>query len=140
LSFLTTRPIAVGGPTARSGLGLLLGYCHAVGGTVARLGVQVAIAVGGHGSLAGWNFCPKPEPSVTVLQGSGIRDVDAVIRPDCVQATRTEFGRPKSSMRFRAWMATSISVARRWSVRERSPSPITCLNLPIVASTRAREV
>ena len=58
----------------------------------------------------------------------------------CVEATRTEFGRPKSSMRFRAWMATSISVARRWSVCERSPSPITCLNLPIVASTRAREV
>ena len=25
---------------------------------------QAAIAIGGDGSLAGWNFCPKPEPSV----------------------------------------------------------------------------
>ena len=53
-------------------------------------------------------------------------------------AMRTDFGRPSSSMRFSAWTATSTSVARRWSVRERSPSPITCLNLPMVASTRAR--
>jgi len=61
-------------------------------------------------------------------------------RPACVQATRTEFGRPKSSMQFRAWTATFTSVARRGSVRERSPSPITCLNLPMVASARARMV
>lgn len=61
-------------------------------------------------------------------------------RPACVQATRTEFGRAKSSMRLRAWMATSVSVARRWSVRKRNPSPSACLNLPIVASTRAGEV
>src|SRR4051812_11138640 len=53
-------------------------------------------------------------------------------------AMRTDSGRPSSSMRFSAWTATSTSVARRWSVRERSPSPITCLNLPTVASTRAR--
>src|SRR3954447_19293079 len=58
--------------------------------------------------------------------------------PVWVQAMRTEIGRPKSSMRFSAWTATSTSVARRWSVRERNPSPITCLNLPMVASTRAR--
>ena len=60
--------------------------------------------------------------------------------PGWVQAMRTEIGRPSSNMRFRAWTATSTSVARRWSVRQRSPSPITCLNLPIVASTRDRIV
>src|SRR5215210_5946843 len=53
-------------------------------------------------------------------------------------AMRTDSGRPNSSMRFSAWTATPTSVARRWSVRQRSPSPITCLNLPMVASTRAR--
>ncbi len=56
------------------------------------------------------------------------------------QAVRTEIGRPSSSMRFRAWTATSTSVARRPSVRERSPSPITCLNLAMAASARARFV
>ena len=54
------------------------------------------------------------------------------------QAVRTYFGRPSSSMRFITWTATSISVARRSSVRERSPSPITRLNRPMVASARAR--
>src|SRR4051795_8805807 len=39
-------------------------------------------------------------------------------------AMRTDSGRPSSSMRFRAWTATSTSVARRWSV-QRNPSPIT---------------
>ena len=29
-----------------------------------EIGGQAAIVIGGHGSLAGWNFCPKPEPSV----------------------------------------------------------------------------
>jgi len=29
-----------------------------------KIGGQAAIAIGGHGSLAGWNFCPKPDPSV----------------------------------------------------------------------------
>jgi len=57
-----------------------------------------------------------------------------------VQAMRTEIGRPSSSMRLSAWTATSTSVARRRSVRERSPSPITCLNLPMAASARARLV
>jgi hypothetical protein len=60
--------------------------------------------------------------------------------PIWVQALRTEIGRPSSNIRFSAWTATSTSAARRWSVRERSPSPITCLNLPMVASTRARMV
>ena len=29
-----------------------------------KIGGQAAIAIGGQGSLAGWNLCPKPEPSV----------------------------------------------------------------------------
>ncbi len=29
-----------------------------------KFGGQAAIAIGGHRSLAGWNRCPKPEPSV----------------------------------------------------------------------------
>src|SRR5215212_7946042 len=41
-------------------------------------------------------------------------------------------------MRLSVWTATSTSVARRRSVRERSPSPITRLNLPMVASARHR--
>ena len=60
--------------------------------------------------------------------------------PAVVQATQTEIGRPSSSIRLSAWTATSTSVARRRSVRERSPSPITCLNLPMAASARARLV
>jgi len=60
--------------------------------------------------------------------------------PVCGQAMRTEIGRPSSSMRLRTWTATSTSVARRSSVRERSPSPMTCLNLPMAASARARLV
>ena len=58
----------------------------------------------------------------------------------CNQATRTEIGRPKSSMRLRAWTATFTSAARRSSMRERNPSPITCLNRPVAASARARMV
>ncbi len=60
--------------------------------------------------------------------------------PGCFQAMRTEIGLPRSSMRFRTWTATFTSVARRSSARERSPSPITCLNLPMAASARARFV
>jgi hypothetical protein len=33
-------------------------------GTAATLGVHAAMAIGRCGSLAGQNFCPKPEPSV----------------------------------------------------------------------------
>jgi len=62
------------------------------------------------------------------------------LNPAWDQAVRTEFGRPNSDMRLSAWTATSTSVARRSSVRERSPSPITCLNRPITASARARVV
>ena len=50
------------------------------------------------------------------------------------QAMRTEIGRPSSSMRLRAWTATSTSVARRSSLRERSASPITCFQRAMAAS------
>jgi len=33
-------------------------------GDCRKIGGQAAIATGGHRSLAGWNRCPKPEPSV----------------------------------------------------------------------------
>ncbi len=33
-------------------------------GDCRKIGGQAAVAMVGHGSLAGWNFCPKPEPSV----------------------------------------------------------------------------
>ncbi len=60
--------------------------------------------------------------------------------PVCDQAVRTEIGRPNSSMRLSAWTAMRTLVARRGSVRERSPSPTPCLNRPMVASARARMV
>jgi hypothetical protein len=56
------------------------------------------------------------------------------------QAMRTWFGRPNSSMRLRTCTATSISVARRSSRRERRSSPITCFQRPITASTLARRL
>ncbi len=37
---------------------------HEEKGDCRKFGGQAAIAIGGHGSLAGWNRCPKPEPSV----------------------------------------------------------------------------
>src|SRR5215203_4135413 len=58
--------------------------------------------------------------------------------PAWAHPTRTQSGRPNSSMRLSAWTATFTSVARRSSARARSPSPITCLNLPMVASILAR--
>ncbi len=54
------------------------------------------------------------------------------------QAIRTEIGRPSSSMRLSTWTATATSVARRSSLRDRSPSPITCFHRAMAASTRAR--
>jgi len=45
-----------------------------------------------------------------------------------------------SSIQLRAWTATSASVAQRPSAREHSPLPMTCLNLPVAASARARLV
>src|SRR3954447_26081489 len=72
-------------------------------------------------------------------RGARIRGAGAVTpTPFWAHAMRADSGRPSSSMQFRTWTATSISVARRSSVRERSPSPITRLNRPMVASARAR--
>ncbi len=69
------------------------------------------------------------------------RRVGAITQaPVVVQAMRTEIGRPSSSMWFSTWTATSTSVARRRSVRERSPSPMTRLNRLMAASARARFV
>ncbi len=55
-------------------------------------------------------------------------------------AMRTYSGRPRSSMRFSASAAMATSVARRPSVRERSPSPMTRFQRPISASTKARQL
>src|SRR3954471_20094372 len=82
----------------------------------------------------------------TALQNAVTRSRVARIRgggamtptPFWVQAMRADSGRPSSSMRFRTATPTFISVARRSSVRERSPSPITRLNRPMVASAWAR--
>src|SRR4051812_15795906 len=74
-------------------------------------------------------------------RGAWIRGAGAMPpTPFWAHTMRTDSGRPSSSMRFRTWTATSISVARRSSVRERSPSPITRLNRPMVASARARQL
>jgi len=60
------------------------------------------------------------------------RGIGAVAPPPLwVQAMRTEVRHPSSSMRLSAWTATLTSVARRRSVRARSPSPMTCLNRPM---------
>ena len=69
-------------------------------------------------------------------QGCGRTDPN----PGPDYAMRTEFGRPRSSMRLSTWPATSTSVARRSSVRERNLSPITRLNRLIAVSARARVV
>ena len=54
------------------------------------------------------------------------------------QAMRTDSGRPRSSMRLRAWTPTLTSVTRRRLVRECSPWPITRLYREMAASARAR--
>jgi Transposase DDE domain len=53
------------------------------------------------------------------------------------QATRTEFGCPRSSIRLRTWAAMATSVARAWSLWKRSPSPMTCFQRANWPSTRA---
>ncbi len=74
---------------------------------------------------------PNPAVSKSLTRSAAGRvawtgDAGAVApAPAVVQATRTEIGRPRSSMRLSAWTATSTSVARRSSVREHNPSPIT---------------
>ena len=57
--------------------------------------------------------------------------------PTADQATRTEFGRPRSSIRLRTEAATATSVALASSVWKRSPSPMTCFQRANWPSTRA---
>ena len=57
--------------------------------------------------------------------------------PAVDQATRTEFGRPRSSIRLRTWAAMATSVARASSLWKRSPSPMTCFQRANWPSTRA---
>src|SRR4051794_7185697 len=47
--------------------------------------------------------------------------------PTIDQATRTELGRPRSSIRLRTWAAEVTSVARTSSLWKRNLSPMTCL-------------
>ncbi len=63
-----------------------------------------------------------------------------VPNPALAHAMRTDSGRPSSSIRFRTWTAMATSVARRWSVRDRSASPITRLWRDIAASAKARRL
>jgi hypothetical protein len=56
--------------------------------------------------------------------------------PGVDQATRTEFGRPRSSIRLRTWAA--MAVARASSLWKRSPSPMTCFQRANWPSTPAR--
>jgi hypothetical protein len=53
------------------------------------------------------------------------------------QATRTEFGHPRSSILLSAAAAIATSVARAWSLWKRSPSPMTCFQRANWPSTRA---
>jgi hypothetical protein len=57
--------------------------------------------------------------------------------PAVSQATRTEFGRPRSSIRLSTWAAMATSVARAWSLWKRSPSPMTCFQRANWPSTPA---
>jgi hypothetical protein len=57
--------------------------------------------------------------------------------PTVDQATRTEFGHPRSSIRLRTWAAMATSVARASSLWKRSPSPMTCFQRANWPSTRA---
>jgi len=61
-------------------------------------------------------------------RGARISGTDALTpTPVRAHATRTDSGRPSSSIRFRTWTPTAASVAWRRSARDRSASPITRL-------------
>src|SRR4051794_5261700 len=62
----------------------------------------------------------------TVVHGSA-RRTHCPLNPVPAHATRTDSGRPNSSIRFRTWTPTATSVARPGSVRERRASPTTRL-------------
>jgi len=73
----------------------------------------------------------------TVLHGSAGGYSPAI--SSCRYGRRTYSGRPSSSIRFSAPAAIATSVARRRSVRNRRPSPMTRLKRLMSASTRARQ-
>jgi predicted amino acid racemase len=82
----------------------------------------------------------RPQIFVTrasVLHGSSTEQMLAIL--NFGYARRTYFRRPSSSIRFSACTAMTTSVARRRSVRDRSPSPMTRLKRLMSASTRARQ-
>ena len=72
------------------------------------------------------------------MQGGSAGREDPI--PVAAHATRTEFGRPGSSMRLRTSTAIAIPVTCASSVWERSALPITCLKRPIWASTSSRHL
>jgi hypothetical protein len=53
---------------------------------------------------------------------------------------QTNVGGPSFSQWFGTSIATSTLIAQCLSVRERIPSPMTCLNLQMAASTRVYSV
>src|SRR3954470_15420560 len=57
--------------------------------------------------------------------------------PAVDHAARTEFGRPRSSIRLRTWAAMATSVALASSLWKRSPSPMTCFQRANWPSTPA---
>jgi hypothetical protein len=57
--------------------------------------------------------------------------------PAADHATRTELGRPRSSIRLSTWAAIATSVARASSLWKRSPLPMTCFQRANWPSTPA---
>ena len=102
--------------------------------TDGRQATEVAIAVG---VLNRMLELGRPESvRISVVHGSGAWT-------QCAQPRlgSSRCGQIRASQLQHAverWTATSTSVARRSSVRARSPSPITCFHRPMAASARAR--
>ena len=103
---------------------------------------SLAILVGMEFALDGAKVvlldCDLNQHAATVLHGS-LGGRSWAISFHCY-GIRTYSGRPSSSIRFKALTAIITSVARRRSVRDRSPSPMTRLKRLMSASTRARQL
>jgi len=85
------------------------GDCRKIGGATPRRGILRLVSPLRH-------------------RGARIGETDALPpNPVPAHATRTDSGRPNSSIRFRTWTPTATSVARPGSVRERRASPTTRL-------------